>query len=173
MTAPTAADDSESNALDALDALEEGATVYMDGVWDLFHVGHLRAIQRCREYGQRVVIGVVSDADCAEYKRVPHCSQSDRAEIVRAIRGVDDVICPCPLRITDAFMDERKIDLVVHGFKDERDYRRQADFFAVPLQRGLFRRVLYTPTVSTSAIIDQIQTAPRSEAAAAPNAPKE
>ena len=44
-------------------------TVYMDGVFDLFHVGHLEAVQQCIALGDRVIIGVTGDADAADYKR--------------------------------------------------------------------------------------------------------
>ena len=46
-------------------------TVYMDGVFDLFHAGHLEAIQQCAALGDRVIIGVTGDSDAASYKRAP------------------------------------------------------------------------------------------------------
>ena len=30
----------------------------MDGVFDLFHIGHLNAIKQCRDLGNKVIIGV-------------------------------------------------------------------------------------------------------------------
>ena len=44
-------------------------TVYMDGVFDLLHVGHLEAVQQCIAMGDRVIIGVTGDTDAANYKR--------------------------------------------------------------------------------------------------------
>ncbi len=43
--------------------------VYMDGVFDLFHFGHVRAIKQCREIGEKenknkkctVIIGLIAD----------------------------------------------------------------------------------------------------------------
>ena len=91
-------------------AARAGGVVYMDGVWDLFHVGHLRAIQACAAHGDRVVIGVVGDADCAAYKRRPVIGEADRSAVVAAIKGVDRVVCPCPLVMTDAFIDQHRLD---------------------------------------------------------------
>ena len=45
-------------------------TVYMDGVFDLFHVGHLEAVQQCQALGDRVIIGVCSDTNAATYNRL-------------------------------------------------------------------------------------------------------
>ncbi|KAL7470795.1 hypothetical protein ACHAXS_011052, partial [Conticribra weissflogii] len=41
----------------------------MDGVFDLFHIGHLHAIEQCAALGTRVIIGVTGDDDAAGYKR--------------------------------------------------------------------------------------------------------
>ena len=38
---------------------------------------------------------------------------------------VDDIVCPCPLVPTLAFLREHDIDLVVHGFADETDAKKQ------------------------------------------------
>ena len=39
-----------------------GKTVITFGTYDLFHYGHLRIIQRARQLGDRLVVGVSSDA---------------------------------------------------------------------------------------------------------------
>jgi cytidyltransferase-like protein len=105
---------------------EKTTTVYMDGVFDLFHIGHLRAIEQCASLGDVVVIGVTGDADAALYKRPPILSQQQRVTVIAALRCVHRVICPCPLIVTESFIDEHGIDLVVHGFCDEADADRQA-----------------------------------------------
>ena len=92
----------------------------MDGVFDLFH-GHLEAIQNCRSLAGpkgRVIIGITGDDDAADYKRRPVISEEDRSVIVAALRDVDHVVCPCPLVVSESFMNENCIDLVVHGFAD-------------------------------------------------------
>lgn len=91
-------------------------TVYIDGVFDLFHVGHLRAIEQCAALGDRVIVGVTGDDDAAGYKRPPVVCEDDRVAVIAACRWVDEVICPCPLVVTEQFMGEHSIDLVVHGF---------------------------------------------------------
>ena len=63
-------------------------TVYMDGVFDLFHVGHLAAIRQCAMLGDRVIIGVTGDIDATGYKRPPIISEANRVAIVAAIKEV-------------------------------------------------------------------------------------
>ena len=36
-------------------------TVLTYGTFDLFHVGHLRLLERARHYGDRLVVGVSTD----------------------------------------------------------------------------------------------------------------
>jgi cytidyltransferase-like protein len=133
-------------------------TVYMDGVFDLFHKGHLRAIQQCAELGDRVIIGVTGDEDAADYKRPPIISQTDRIAVVEAIRNVDKVICPCPLIVTQDFMEVHEIDLVVHGFANDEDAERQQVFFEYPIKMRKFQRIGYYKDLSTTEIIGKIQS---------------
>ncbi|HMT14085.1 MAG TPA: adenylyltransferase/cytidyltransferase family protein [Aestuariivirga sp.] len=68
-------------------------TGYTTGVFDMFHVGHLRILQRAREQCDRLIVGVSTDDLVESYKKKrPIIPQADRMEIVRAIRYVDAVI---------------------------------------------------------------------------------
>eukprot|EP00547_Thalassionema_nitzschioides_P017179 CAMPEP_0194239666 /NCGR_PEP_ID=MMETSP0158-20130606/6064_1 /TAXON_ID=33649 /ORGANISM="Thalassionema nitzschioides, Strain L26-B" /LENGTH=226 /DNA_ID=CAMNT_0038974189 /DNA_START=135 /DNA_END=812 /DNA_ORIENTATION=+ len=98
-------------------------TVYMDGVFDLFHYGHLQAIRKCMALGHKVIIGVTGDEDATSYKRPPIINQYERATIMASISGISSVICPCPLVVTAEFIEEHSIDLVVHGFSDKDDLK--------------------------------------------------
>ena len=80
---------------------------------------------QCAALGDRVIIGVTGDADAAGYKRPPIISQAHRVAVVEALGDVDEVVCPCPLVVTEAFMELKGIDLVVHGFANDADAMRQ------------------------------------------------
>eukprot|EP00039_Didymoeca_costata_P021567 m.344866 g.344866 ORF g.344866 m.344866 type:complete len:796 (-) comp25346_c0_seq1:16-2403(-) len=132
-------------------------TVYMDGVFDLFHIGHLRAIQKCAKLGDRVIIGVVGDIDGESYKRRPIIPEDQRVALVAAVKEVDKVICPCPFIVTLDFMKEHEIDLVVHGFANDEDANKQTEFFKAPLSAGKFQRIPYCTETSTTEIITRIK----------------
>jgi hypothetical protein len=61
--------------------------------------------------------------------------------------------------VTEEFMQQHGIDLVVHGFANDTDAEKQRDFFAMPIQMGKFLRISYYSELSTTGIIDKIQLA--------------
>lgn len=138
---------------------DEKATrvVYMDGIFDMFHVGHLQAIEQCAALGGVVVVGVTGDDDATAYKRRPIISQDDRARLVQALPQVHRVVCPCPLVVSREFMEEHNIDLVVHGFANPMDATKQLkEFFQYPVETGRFQEIQYTASISTTDIIHRI-----------------
>jgi len=132
-------------------------TVYMDGVFDLFHIGHLEAIRNAARLGDRLVVGVTGDDDATGYKRVPIVPQSERVDVIDSLQYVDKVVCPCPLVVTESFMNQRGIDLVVHGFADDADFDKQREFFDIPIRLNKFRRIPYHKGLSTTERINRIQ----------------
>ena len=67
-------------------------TVITYGTFDLFHVGHLKLLERARALGDRLVVGVSTDAFNEGKGKRTVIPYADRAAIVRAICCVDDVI---------------------------------------------------------------------------------
>lgn len=62
------------------------------GTFDLFHIGHLRILERAAELGDKLYVGVSSDELNYSKKKVyPTYNEQDRIEIVQAIRCVDMV----------------------------------------------------------------------------------
>ncbi len=67
--------------------------VYLPGVFDLFHVGHLRAIQNSKQYGQVLIVGVQSDESVyKQKKKLPAIKLEDRKRVLFNVKGVDWVI---------------------------------------------------------------------------------
>lgn len=128
--------------------------VYVDMVADLFHVGHLNLIQAARKFGDVLVVGVHSDDDVASYKRIPVISEANRYEMVRSCRYVDEVIEAAPLKITKEFLEENKINFVVHGDDISEELKSQHQ---VPIDMGIVKYVPYTDGISTTKIIVKIQ----------------
>jgi len=61
------------------------------GTWDLFHTGHLNLLQRARELGDHLVVGVVSDELCATKGKSPLQNEQQRAEPLRKLPFVSEV----------------------------------------------------------------------------------
>lgn len=70
------------------------STVITFGVWDLFHIGHLQAIQQAARMGDKLIVGVASDECVVLDKGIPPIiSLTERKAIVESIRFVDRAIC--------------------------------------------------------------------------------
>lgn len=66
-------------------------TVLTYGTFDLFHVGHVQILERARALGDRLCVGVSSDAFNAMKGKRTIMPFENRATIVRALRCVDEV----------------------------------------------------------------------------------
>ena len=67
--------------------------VFTNGVFDLLHVGHVRYLAQARALGDALVVAINSDSTVRELKGPdrPIFDQSERAEILAALRSVDYV----------------------------------------------------------------------------------
>lgn len=68
---------------------------YTQGTYDMFHIGHLNLIRNAKVMCDRLIVGINSDALVQQYKnKTPVISESDRMDIVKELRSVDEtVIC--------------------------------------------------------------------------------
>ena len=66
---------------------------YTQGVYDMFHIGHLNLINHAKEYCDYLIVGVNSDDLVLSYKgKVPIIRQEDRRIIVENIKAVDECV---------------------------------------------------------------------------------
>jgi choline-phosphate cytidylyltransferase len=132
--------------------------VYIDGIFDLFHRGHLESFKKAKKSFKNtyLIVGIISDKDAEGYKRKPIITENDRYEIIKNLKLVDEIIENSPLIIDLEFIDNNKIDLIVHGFSNDADFEKQKDFFTLPLKLGKFKRIEYYKPLSTTDIINRI-----------------
>ncbi len=83
-------------------------TVLTYGTFDLFHIGHLRLIERLAAMGDRLIVGVSTDEFNAGKGKKSVVSYDDRAAIVGAIKGVD-------LVLPERAWEQKRTDIVEHG----------------------------------------------------------
>ena len=133
--------------------------IYIDGIFDLFHRGHLESLKQAKNIDQDVnlIVGIIDDETASGYKRKPIINQFDRAEIIKNIKIVDEIIESAPLVITREFIEENNIDLVVHGFANDNDWEKQQDFFKYLIENNKFKKINYYDKISTTDIINNIK----------------
>lgn len=87
--------------------------VYAGMSADIIHPGHLNILKEAQKYG-RVIVGVLTDAAIASYKRLPYLNYEQRALIVSNLKGVSEVV---PQETLDYRPNLEKIhpDYVIHG----------------------------------------------------------
>jgi len=118
------------------------------GTFDVFHVGHLSLLERARELGSFLIVGVSSDQLSLEKKgRHPVYTQQDRLRIIAGLACVNEVFVEESLELKKDYVLEHSADILVMGD----DWKGKFDY----LQDQC--KVLYlprTPSISTTAIIE-------------------
>jgi choline-phosphate cytidylyltransferase len=133
-------------------ATRPGGRVVTFGTFDVFHAGHLRLLERAAALGDELLVGISSDElNVSKKGRAPVYALADRLAIVRALRCVDGVFVEHSLDAKRDYLVEHGADVLVMGD----DWAGRFDELADTC------RVVYlprTPSVSTTAIIEQIRS---------------
>ena len=125
-------------------------TVITFGTFDVFHVGHLRVIERAAALGDRLVVGVSADAlNLRKKGREPVFSQAERLEIVAALKAVDEVFVEESLELKRDYIEQYAADVLVMGD----DWAGRFDEFEDICEVVYLPR---TPAISTTALIEKI-----------------
>ena len=68
-------------------------TGYTQGVYDMFHIGHLNLLNNAKKQCEYLVVGINSDRLVKEYKnKIPVINETERREIVANIKAVDECV---------------------------------------------------------------------------------
>lgn len=63
------------------------------GAFDLFHAGHLNILEKCKQYCEYLMVGIMTDEFIEHQKgKKPFVPLDERMRIVQAIRYVDEVV---------------------------------------------------------------------------------
>jgi len=89
--------------------------VYTAGTWDLLHIGHIRLLNRCKTFGDTLIVGVSTDEVVKSHKyKNPFNSYDVRFEMVSSLRAVDLTVKQS-LLLDIKFMLTLNIDTLVLG----------------------------------------------------------
>jgi len=121
------------------------------GTFDVFHVGHLRILERAAGYGDKLIVGISTDKlNYAKKGRYPVFRQEERAEIVRALRWVDSVFWEESLELKREYIQSFGANVLVMGDDWKGKFDAMSDICEVVY---LYR----TPSISTTEVIEKIR----------------
>lgn len=135
-----------------------GKTIVLtNGCFDLLHLGHIRLLQKAKQLGDILVVGVNSDASVVELKGEgrPLIAQAARAEILGSLSCVDYVVVFDELTAAK-LVSELRPDIYVKGGDYLEDDLPEASL--VWQYGGKVVIVSFVEGYSTSAIIAKIRS---------------
>jgi D-beta-D-heptose 7-phosphate kinase/D-beta-D-heptose 1-phosphate adenosyltransferase len=134
---------------------EHKKVVFTNGVFDLLHRGHVEYLQKARQLGDMLIIGLNSDASVHAIKgpKRPIVSQEDRATVLAALACVDHIVYfdeDTPAELIEAILP----DILVKGADYSIEQIVGAE--AVLKNGGQVIPIDLTPGRSTSELIRKI-----------------
>eukprot|EP00899_Mesostigma_viride_P008031 jgi/Mesvir1/17229/Mv07643-RA.1 len=135
--------------------------VYADGIYDMFHFGHARALEQAKKAfpNTHLIVGCCSDKLTHEFKGKTVMTEQERYESLRHCRWIDEIVMDAPWVITEEFMKTHRIDYVAHDalpYVDTSGTASSGDVYAWVKQVGRFKETQRTEGVSTSDLIMRI-----------------
>ncbi len=128
---------------------------YTCGVFDLFHVGHLNLLERCKEQCEVLIVGVCDDSYVKNIKhKTPVYSENERVRILSALKVVDKAELVSIEETDDKMLALKRFefDVLFSGddWKGSERYKKTEEQFA---KYGVSIEYLpYTKGISTSQI---------------------
>lgn len=121
------------------------------GTFDVFHVGHLKLLERAASEGSALVVGV--STDCLNFSkkgRYPIYSQGERVQIISALSCVSEVFLEESLELKRQYIQAYRADCLVMGD----DWSGKFDHLIDVCEVKYLPR---TPSISTTEVIERIQ----------------
>lgn len=129
---------------------------FTDGVYDMFHVGHLNMIKEAKKHCDYLIVGVHSDEIVEGYKnRKTVINENDRREIIEAIKYVDKAVINRTREKLELWK-EHKFDVVFIG-DDWKGTERWNNFEKILAEVGVsVEYIPYTKGISTTQIREKL-----------------
>ena len=122
------------------------------GTFDVFHIGHVRILERAKSYGDYLIVGVSSDdLNLSKKGRKPIYSEKDRKKIIKSLSCVDEVFSETSLELKRQYINDFNADILIMGddWKGKFDnHKDQCEVIYLPR----------TPSISTKEIIEVVKS---------------
>jgi len=129
--------------------------VWSDGCFDMVHFGHANACRQAKALGDRLVVGVHSDAEITKHKGPPVFNEQERYKMVRGIKWVDEVVEDAPYVTTLETLDKYACDFCVHG-DDITLTADGTDTYHIVKNANRYKEITRTQGVSTTDLVGRM-----------------
>jgi len=132
--------------------------IFICGVFDLFHYGHMDFMKRSKLNKDDVlIVGVHTDEETKQNKRIPIMKMEERVRAVKMCRYVDEVVEACPYNLSPEMWLEFKNKYQIDQVLACSDYDKDGDeCYSGPRFYGDVVYLDRTPEISTTDIIQRI-----------------
>ncbi|XP_070580818.1 ethanolamine-phosphate cytidylyltransferase-like isoform X2 [Ptychodera flava] len=132
--------------------------VYVAGAFDLFHVGHIDFLEKVRQLGEYVIVGLHTDQVVNRYKgsNYPIMNLHERVLSVLACKYVAEVVIGAPYKVDADLLNHFKVDVVCHGQTPVMADVDGSDPYLEPKNRGIFHSVKSDNDMTTDKIVQRI-----------------
>ncbi len=132
---------------------------YTTGVFDMFHIGHLKILERAKDACDQLIVGITTDELSLEVKgKVPIVPFEERRQIVSALRTVDLTVPQTSMDKVAAWESLRFDRMFVGG-----DWKGSARWTALEVKFARLNvEIVYFPYTATTSssqlrrVLDQV-----------------
>jgi ethanolamine-phosphate cytidylyltransferase len=139
----------------------EDTVVYIDGSWDLFHVGHVEILQAAKALGSFLLVGVHDDPTINRSlgKNYPIMNLHERVLNVLSCGHVDDVIIGAPWTVSEDMITTFNIQKVVAlegGVSAQSATGLDTDPYKLAKAKGLFSVLKLGNVLTNDMLVERI-----------------
>ena len=124
----------------------ESINIYVDGVFDLLHKGHINMFINTKQHAEtefpntkiNIIVGLVTDTDAESYKRTPILTFQERKDMLSACKYIHHVVESPSSHLSEEFIENHNIKLVFHGNDNLFE-----DYYRIAIQKGIMKYIPY------------------------------
>lgn len=134
--------------------------IYIDGAFDLFHVGHIETLKKAKSLGTFLYVGIHDDATVNAHKgkNYPIMNLHERVMNVLSCKYVDEVIIGAPWLVTKDLLTTLNIHLVVSGSSTKMDHEHKSgpDPYEAVKAMGKYMEINSESELTTDKVVTRI-----------------
>lgn len=138
--------------------------VYIDGAFDILHIGHIEILKKAKENGDFLYVGIHDDKTVNGYlgKNSPILNLQERVFNLLALKYVDDVVIGAPLIINEDLIRSLKIDVVLNVKNSKNNNKIEALnlkenlAYEIPKKLGIYEEISCDFELSNEILVKRI-----------------